>query len=299
MTKKRTKAAALIGSLGFMLLAAFSAPAAEPINPPGTFGSRNDANGYWSKRGDEGLEWTDWDGTVYAIGRGPKFSEVHPEITDAEYFLKQNINYPGDQLGNKPDGTPKASYDEVSIGLLQEFVGSFDWINADEYTRVRKVYDTIARGRNGNREGAGKGASFDVLQHKTGVCADYASDFQRLASYVGLECVYYSPSYLHAACLVKINGQWITVDPYMPNDFFDNTITMPVDFEAEYYRYGKEIRESEEYKRQMEQIDLQRKAEAGEITWMEYYRILNPDMTDEEIQQQFFSWDGYVEGLGN
>jgi len=34
------------------------------------------------------LTWTANDGTETTFGRGPKFSDIHPDVTDPEYFLK-------------------------------------------------------------------------------------------------------------------------------------------------------------------------------------------------------------------
>lgn len=259
----------------------------------GTIGSILDgaAKGTWSDTNN--LTWTWWDGSgSIVIGAGPKFSDVHSEITDPEYFLKENICYPGESAGAlNSQGQPKADYTEGTLPLLQEFVNSFDWIHSDEVTRLKKVHDRIANGRNGNidqhTEGGTWGASFNVLQNKKGNCGNYAWEFAKLCKYVGLECVTYTSGgdvMSHMACLAKVNDQWITVDPFFKTGLFDNGTTVPVDYEIERYRYENEVRNSAEFKAVMDGAEASRKARAGEITWTEYFQLAYPDKTVTEIE---------------
>ena len=280
MKKKRLAAFALVGFI--MIANATSVFAA-------TFGSIGDsaAKGTWSDTNN--LTWTWWDGSgSVVIGAGPKFGDVHPEIIDPEYFLKENICYPGENVGARnSQGQPKAGYTEGTLPLLQEFVNSFDWIHSDEVTRLQKVHDRIAMGKhgNGNQHSNGDwGASFNVLQNKKGNCGNYSSDFVRLCNYVGLECVAYTSAENHASCMVRINDQWITVDPYVNVGLFDNVRTVPVNYEIERYRYENEARNSAEFKAVMDMAEAQRKAEAGEITWTEYFQLVYPDKTVAEIE---------------
>ena len=50
----------------------------------------------------------------------------------------------------------------------------------------------------------------------------------------------YTPSYLHQACLLKINGQWFATDPTGTEPFLSNGKTYPVDDETEKNRYALE-----------------------------------------------------------
>lgn len=256
------------------------------------FGSKLDeaARGTWSDNNN--LTWTYWDsygGESFVIGTGSRLCDIYPEITDPEYFLKENICYPGESFGTlNSQGIAKVDYTEGSLPLLQEFVNSFDWIHSDEVTRLKMVHERIANGKNGNNTDSGSiPGSFVVLRTKSGDCSDYSWEFAKLCNYVGLECVSYSSGPLHAANLVKINGQWITVDPYRKEGLFDNSNTVPVDFETEYNRRENEVKNSDGYKRVMDGAEAQRKAEAGEITWQEYFQITNPDLTWEEIKQMY------------
>lgn len=239
--------------------------------PSGQFGSKYDAlaKGYWSDEHD--LTWT-WYGKseCVIIGNGPKYSDLYPEVTDREALLKDYVNYPGEGLTNfNHRGEPKANVDEEVLLLLREFVNSFDWIHSDELTRVKAVYERIAAGRNGNRYGSSgsSAGAWTVLRDQEGVCADYAREFKWLADYVGLECVIYEPEVLHAANMVRINGQWITVDAQMGKDFFDNTVTLPVDFHIEYNRKENAYKESPAFNRVQEQSRWEEQYWNGEITY--------------------------------
>lgn len=253
------------------------------------FGSLHDAdaNGYWSSTIP--LTWT-WygeydgdrfcDGESVVIGNGPKYSDLYPEITDREYLLKEYVNYPGEGMTNLNSwGEPKANYDDETLQELKAFVNSFDWIHSDELTRMKAVHDRIAVGRHGNRYGS-FGATrtyngWSVLLDGEGICMDYAGEFQRLAQYVGLECVTYSPYRDHLTCMVKVNGQWITTDPSVSNPFFDNTMTLPVDFDVEYHRYENEYKQSDTGKRMEELRELNRQLEQDEISYEEFERKAN------------------------
>lgn len=255
-----------------------------------TIGTYHDASarGTWSDTNN--LTWKWWDGSgIIVIGSGPRFCDVYPEITDPEYFLKENLRYPGEEVAaSNSQGQPKADYTAGTLPLLQEFVNSFDWIHSDEVTRLQKVHDRIGNGRNGNADQHTKGgawnASFNVLQNKKGNCGNYSWEFAKLCKYIGLECVTYVIGANHAACLVNINGQWLVVDPFSKDNLFNNIITVPVDFDKEYYRYDNEARNSAAYKAVMERAEDQRKAEAGEISWAEYYQRGYPKLTIEEIK---------------
>lgn len=229
------------------------------------------ARGYWSDT--DHLTWTRSDGSVVVIGNGPRYADLHPEVTDREALLKEYVNNPGDGVANQNSkGEPKANYEEGALQLLREFVNSFDWIHSDELTRLKAVHDRIALGRHGNTYGssnASRGA-WRVLQYKEGVCSDYAWEFQQLANYVGLECVTYEPEVFHAACLVKINGQWITVDAQMPNALFDNTVTYPVDFDVEYNRKANEYSQSESGRRMDAWALLNEQLQQGVISEEEF-----------------------------
>lgn len=249
-----------------VVLVASIAYASDNKSPLFTTRPASSAQGYWSDK--ENLTWTWWgesdgytteDGESVLIGNGPRYSDLHPEVTDLEYLLKEYVNYPGDGLTNLNQwGEPKANFEVETLSLLQEFVNSFDWIHANELTRLKAVYNRIACGQNGNTYGYKKADAGAILRYKNGNCQNYAEEFQRLAKTVGLECVVYEPYYNHVSNMVKINGQWITVDPTVNavgnGGLFLNTETIPVDYETELKRYPEEQKQKDDYVQEQNQI---------------------------------------------
>ena len=179
------------------------------------------------------------------------FSDQHPEINDREYYLREMVLYPEDsgEIFNAK-GEPKANYSESAVAELKKFVNGFDWIHADEKTRLKYVHDRIANGEGGfNNNHYGnpdRTKNLPVLESGVGVCRDFATEFKILCQSVGLECVTYTPQFLHEACLVKIGIQWYATDPTSSLPLFSNSKTYPVDYETEYYRYENEKKEKYE-----------------------------------------------------
>lgn len=228
------------------------------------------------------LTWTTWDGVSTTYGRGPIFSDVHPEITDPEYYLKEAARYPGEggdaTVVYNSQGKPKSKYAAETVEELRKFVNSFDWIHSDELTRAIKVHDRIANGFCGNVYAYPEDVNgFPLLVKGKGMCGEFSEEFMRLAQFVGLECEVYTPSYLHQACLIKISGQWFATDPTGPLEFLSNGVTHPVDYETEKNRFAKEA--AEEWSAYVEEnpnswatrIDLMNKQLAdGTITEKQY-----------------------------
>lgn len=192
----------------------------------------------------ETLTWTTWDGVSTTYGRGPIFSDLHPDITDPEYYLKEAVYYPGE---NRAGGMAKGNYPDEVVEELRKFVNSFDWIHSDELTRAMMVHDRIGNGCHGNVYASAENINgFPLLVKGKGQCGDFSGEFMRLARFVGLECETYDPSYMHQACLVKISGQWFATDPTGAEReglFLSNVVTHPVDYETEVNRYAKELEE--------------------------------------------------------
>lgn len=209
-------------------------------------GNQGAHGGAW--KDTECLRWEWQNGKVSSFGNGSVFSEQHPAITDREYYLKELVRYPGEtNPAWNAKGEPKANYSEASLEELRKFVNGVDWIHADEKTRLLYVHDRIANGEGGfnqNHYGSPDGTkNFPVLEGRMGVCRDFAEEFQFLCRLVGLECVTYTPEYLHDACMVRIGSQWYATDPTSSLPLFSNAKTYPVDFETEFYRYENQERE--------------------------------------------------------
>ncbi len=209
-------------------------------------GNQGTNGGVW--KDTEYLRWEWNSGEISSYGNGTVFSEQNPEITDREYYLKELVRYPGEpNPAWNANGEPKANYSEASVEELRKFVNGFDWIHADEKTRLKYIHDRIANGEgsfNQNHYGSPDVTkNFPVLEGGSGLCQDFADEFQFLCRSLGLECVTYTPSYLHRACLVRIGEQWYSTDPTSSLPLFSNAKTYPVDFETEFYRYDNQARE--------------------------------------------------------
>ena len=255
------------------------------------------------------LTWQFENGETATIGTGPRFSDEHPEITDPEYYLKQWVLYPGETSGTALDGTMKSNY-SADLPLLQKYLQESDWIHKTEAERFWMIYDRLAVGHHGNQYGhsGATGHSFSVLADGMGVCGNYAADIERLAKFVGLEAVTDNSAYIHETALVKVNGQWLYVDGVVDTGNNPHELcyaVLPVDFNTEYKRYERELTSSSEYKegetKIQNQISLQERYWAGEMTNLEYYRALckicDSSVTDEQVKALYsdmnLDWNGY------
>lgn len=266
--KKKFSLAALICTALLTILAPMTALA-----------EKNDGvnGGYFSNR--DNLTWTANDGTTTTYGRGPKFCDVRSDVIDLEYFLKEDMLYPGegDSTMNS-QGKPKANYPAEVVEELRIFVNSLDWIHSDESTRAEMVYKRIANGCNGNTYDYPERVGWGILMDGKGQCGEFSGEFQSLARYVGLECELYQPSERHRACLLKISGQWFAVDPTDGvGVFLSNGNMHPVDYETEYNRYANEFDvkvkaryEANPEDRLAKAAMMRLKISTGEITVEEY-----------------------------
>ena len=250
------------------------------------------------------------------MGCGSIFSDQHPEITDPEYYLKEWYNSPqeGEQSILNAHGeykTPYNNYMDEAYPLLQEFLHSFDWIHADEYTRYQKAFERVGAAYHGNIYDADAGyisiggeRMADMNEKKLTAyrrkhlgyvfqmynLIPNLNELAELCKLVGVRCEAYQSSAYHKRCLVQIGEIWYVVDP--TNNGVKNC--KAVDYAAERDRYKNEYFASEEAQILQEQLDMGEKAQKGEITWREYFHYLFPDYTDEQIQSQLgMSYEEY------
>ena len=225
--------------------------------------------GYWSDQ--ESMEWTFQDGTAERYERGAVFSEVHPEITDPEYFLKKK--YSTHEMKGS-EAQEKIILTEIEMKKLQEFLHSFDWIHSDEAKRAEKAYERIANGHSGNQykmpDPSLCANSFPTLAGGFGLCENFADEYAELAELTGLQCEAYDSDLNHRACLLKINGKWFRVDPTSSSTFFSNTAFCPADYERE--------------KRRAE--------EASKEKWNAYFR----KYPDSRLEEDFLMMDRLARG---
>ena len=122
------------------------------------------------------------------------------------------------------------------------------------------------------------------------MCEQFSNELAELCKLVGIRCEAYQSSAYHKRCLVQIGEIWYVVDP--TNNGVKNC--KAVDYAAERDRYKNEYFASEEAQKLQEQLDLQKKAENGEISWCEYFRTIWPDVSDEQRQAWLgMSYDEY------
>ena len=269
--KKRMKNIA--GAALAILMAAFTAVPAMAEEYAG-----NRSGGHFTDSST--LTWKADNGTTTTYGRGSVFSDVHPEITDPEYYLKESVRYPGEEIGAvNSKGEVKGDYTDAEEEELKKFLHSFDWIHSDELTRVTEVYNRIANGYHGNEYGrAGRTYSyFPLLMEGKGICENFANEYARLAQFVGLECEAYNCELTHKACLLKISGQWFHVDPTYGSGFFTANDTFPVDYETEKGRYDRLVDEKwDTYYAEnpdhplKDDYEMMKRLWSGEITVEEY-----------------------------
>lgn len=242
--------------------------------------------GYFSDPNTLTWEWND--GTVVTYGRGPVFSDVHPEITDPEYYLKELTQYPGETgVVYNSQGNPKADYSDEAVAELQKFVNSFDWIHSDELTRAEMVFNRIANGFSGNYYKASMNPNWCVLLEGHGVCKDFAEEFATMCRIVGLECVTYTPSYMHEACLLKIGNQWYAVDPTSGAQFYSDITTHPVDYETELHRYENEMNAK------VAAVEAGENTNPNDIAYALTMKLAKGEITSEEYNARLDELFGY------
>lgn len=198
--------------------------------------------GYWSNQ--DTMEWTLQNGTAEVYGRGPVFSELHPEITDPEHYLEEKFCL---NRAEDDENREKESLTEEEEKRLKEFLHSFDWIHSDEVSRAQKAYERIANGHSGNQykmpDPSLRSIRFPVLTGGFGLCENFAGEYAALAELMGLQCEAYDSDLNHRACLLKIDDRWFRVDPTCSSAFFSNASFYPVDYEKEKRRIGEASKE--------------------------------------------------------
>lgn len=219
--------------------------------------------GYWSN--PDSMEWTLQDGTANVYDRGPVFSELHPEITDPEYYLKERYHI--GETGGKMQ--VKTVLTERETKELREFLNSFDWIHTDEAGRAERVYERIANGHSGNQykmpAPSLRSTRFPTLVGGLGLCENFADEYAELAALTGLQCEAYDSDLNHRACLLKIDGHWFRVDPTSSSTFFSNAAFCPADYDRE----------------------KRRASEASKEKWDAYFR----EHPDSRMEEDFFMMD--------
>ncbi len=178
---------------------------------------------------------------------------------------------------------------------MQEFLHSFDWIHADEYTRYQKAFERVGAAYHGNIYDADAGYNRSkerwlVLRTRHGMCEQFSNELAELCKLVGVRCEAYQSSAYHKRCLVQIGEIWYVVDP--TNNGVKNC--KAVDYAAERDRYKNEYFASEEAQILQEQLDLEKKPKMVKLHGESIFIIYSQTYTDEQIQSQLgMSYEEY------
>lgn len=132
------------------------------------------------------------------------------------------------------------SYAEAQqmVGIVRDFLNSFDWKNADDMTKASKAAELVTSGASYGNAGAGY-VSGILLDHSGG-CNHFAATYHLLTRLMGMDSLHVV--YVgHEINFVKINGTWYefdgsaaamyhrqyTFDSINPGNF--NAMTYPTD----------------------------------------------------------------------
>ena len=103
------------------------------------------------------------------------------------------------------------SYAEAQqmVGIVRDFLNSFDWKNADDMTKASKAAELVTSGASYGNAGAGY-VSGILLDHSGG-CNHFAATYHLLTRLMGMDSLHVV--YVgHEINFVKINGTWYEFD---------------------------------------------------------------------------------------
>lgn len=179
----------------------------------------------------------------------------HPEFADCAALVNTQGGFftPAYVAGvaladEEQQSVMQAQIDEASRACFEGIV-----VSADDYTKVKHVYEWLAENTSYGKEYADRdddrviikatgsesftldaGSSiyrdhgqtvYNALVEKRAVCGGYARAFQYLLQQLGIECTYVSGTALddlHAWCLVKLDGDYYYIDPTWGDPEYDD-----------------------------------------------------------------------------
>lgn len=103
------------------------------------------------------------------------------------------------------------TYDQANqmIGMIRDFLNSFDWKNADDMTKAQKAGEFVTKGaKYGTLTGIG--SIGNILYYKNGVCNEFSNTYHLITRLMGMDCVIVR-SLTHAWNYVKIDN-WYYYD---------------------------------------------------------------------------------------
>ena len=276
------KIALIISALFFTCIFAVSAYAGTWLKEGGSWKYKND-DGSFSK---SCWQWIDGngDGTAecyYFDGQGILY--VSATTPDGYTVNSDGAWVDGGKVMTKAVGTPVSvdisKYSAETQANITEFLNSRNFSSMDDYSKAKTVFERIAAGHSGNvydasTTGITKYAThLQILDYGRGVCHDFAVDYVTLARMVGLQADTYQPTFTHEEVLVKLNGQWYTLDPSTGNNF-EAELT-PANYEEKIHMAEDNFWNSDEGQRALKRNEYSAMWHRGEITSEECDALIN------------------------
>ena len=104
------------------------------------------------------------------------------------------------------------SYAEAQqmVGIVRDFLNSFDWKNADEMTKASKAAELVTNGTSYSYQPV-PGYVSGVLLNKAGGCNHFAATYHLLTRLMGMDSLHVV-LFGHEINYIKINGTWYEFD---------------------------------------------------------------------------------------
>ena len=109
-------------------------------------------------------------------------------------------------------GINNVSYAEAQkmVGIVRDFLNSFDWKNTDEMTKASKAAELVTNGTSYSYQPV-QGYVAGILLNKAGACNHFAAAYHLLTRLMGMDSLQVvAPN--HEINYVKINGTWKEFD---------------------------------------------------------------------------------------
>lgn len=170
-----------------------------------------------------------------------------------------------------------SKYSDVTKAHINEFLNSYNFSSADDYSKAKAVYERIAAGFNGNIYDASTTGTtryadhMQILDYKKGICHDFAEDYVTLARLVGLSADTYQPTLSHEEVLVKISGNWYKLDPSSGNSF--EAALMEADYDSHINMAEDNFWNSDAGERSKKANEYSEKWQRGEISYDEFVSL--------------------------
>lgn len=109
-------------------------------------------------------------------------------------------------------GINNVSYAEAQqmVGIVRDFLNSFDWKNADEMTKASKAAELVTNGTSYSYQPV-QGYVAGILLNKAGACNHFAATYHLLTRLMGMDSLHVTKT-SHEINYIKINGFWKEFD---------------------------------------------------------------------------------------